>query len=157
MMLCKVYIYMWGQSMRTIDFHLTWKRCTKYKTLLSWKRDKWHFPLEGSRKLWTMFLVPLRPGLPSMGPDVSEWERLLRLNWCDSDWWRYQLMKPMGQSKAIMAMPSCLWKCFNMIVVLLKSDPWHSTPQNFKNHVQSSSFTALVGILHCVGLIILLS
>ena len=27
----------------------------------------------------------------SMDPSVCHWERLLKLNWCDSGWWRYQL------------------------------------------------------------------
>ena len=45
--------------------------------------------------LWcqiTMFLSA--PGIPevrSMGPSVSHRVALLRLNWCDSGWWRYQI------------------------------------------------------------------
>ena len=28
---------------------------------------------------------------PDVRPDVCPWDTLLRLNWCDSGWWRYQV------------------------------------------------------------------
>ena len=31
------------------------------------------------------------PGVRSMGPVLSHWVTLCRLNWCDSGWWRYKL------------------------------------------------------------------
>ena len=46
----------------------------------------------------TQFIFLSDPGVPgvrSMGPDLSKWlsdsDMLLKLNWCDSGWWRYQL------------------------------------------------------------------
>ena len=49
---------------------------------------------------------PGEPGVRSMGPGVSNWVHprgLLRLNWCDSGWWRSQL-NALGQFKA-------MWQC----------------------------------------------
>ena len=47
---------------------------------------------------WKMFLSflsdPGKPGVRSLGPDVRPSVcpyTLLRLNWCDSGWWRYQV------------------------------------------------------------------
>ena len=49
--------------------------------------------------MWPFLSDPGKPGVRSLGPDVcpslsewvSEWDTLLRLNWCDSGWWRYQV------------------------------------------------------------------
>ena len=49
-----------------------------------------------SCSIFALFLSdPGKPGVRSLGPDVcpsvSEWDTLLRLYWCDSGWWGYQL------------------------------------------------------------------
>ena len=48
----------------------------------------------------------------SMGPSVSKYDMFVKLNWCDSGWWRYQLLvkliymiMPTGQSIGNVAMP----------------------------------------------------
>ena len=49
---------------------------------------------------------PLKPGVRSFGPAITESETLLRLSWCNSGWWRYQ-RNTKWKSQAIW---SCKWR-----------------------------------------------
>ena len=57
-------------------------------------------------------LDPGKPGVRSMAPGCNS-NTSLRLKWCDSGWWRYQLntnRMPIKQSKAI-------WQCMSRFLV----------------------------------------
>ena len=54
-----------------------------------------HLPFSYQGFCWAFFLLsfsdPGKPGVRSLGPDVTNSKRFVRLNWCDSGWWRYQV------------------------------------------------------------------
>ena len=62
-----------------------------------WKFSPSPLMVPGRINHWRRWFLsdPGKPGVRSLGPDVrqwvSEWVMFLKLNWCHSGWWRYQL------------------------------------------------------------------
>ena len=56
---------------------------------------------------------PGKPGVQSLGPDALQSEMLCRLNWCDSGWWRYQLMPTDNANRAIQGHVAMHW--YNLV------------------------------------------
>ena len=51
--------------------------------------------------------VSLVPG--SLCPSVRKWDTFVRLNWCDSGWWRYQLNTTDNANRAIQVNVATNW------------------------------------------------
>ena len=69
-------------------------------TILDWKSPSqdWSiiwFYLKNALFYSSILLVflsdPGKPGVRSLGRDVRHYDTFVKLNWCDSVWWRYQL------------------------------------------------------------------
>ena len=81
-------------------FHLRQKeplRNYRWRALLTNMSYAMHSTQYEIKTCTTCFCVPFLsdpgvPGVRSLGPDVRHsYKTFLRLNWCDSGWWRYQL------------------------------------------------------------------